>query len=42
MITWAGFWKSPDWSNGELMGLFYTAQALCNSGFDLVPTSAGD
>ena len=41
-VAWAGFWKSPDWSAGELMGLFYTAAALCNSGFDLVPTTAGD
>jgi hypothetical protein len=40
--TWGRYWKSPEWSNGELMGLFFTAQSLCNSGFDLVPTTAGD
>ena len=40
--AWAKFWKSPDWSPGELSGLFYTAAGLCNTGFELVPTTAGD
>lgn len=36
---WARFWKSPDWSTGELGGLFLRAVSLCNSGFELVPTT---
>lgn len=39
---WARFWKSPDWSPGELAGLFFTANGLCQTGFELVPTTAGD
>jgi hypothetical protein len=36
---WAEFWKSPDWSAGEINGLFITAASLCNTGFEVVPTT---
>ena len=39
---WRDLWKSPDWSSGELNGLFVTAAGLCNSGFELVPTTGTD
>jgi len=39
---WRDLWKSPDWSAGELNGMFITAASLCNSGFELVPTTGTD
>lgn len=39
---WRDLWKSPDWSAGELNGMFITAAGLCNTGFELVPTTGTD
>jgi hypothetical protein len=39
---WRELWKSPDWSSGELGGLLVTAMGLCQSGFELVPTTGTD
>ena len=34
-------YKSPDWSGGEIMTLFFNAQRVCNAGLD-VPFNARD
>lgn len=38
---WREIWNSPDWSGGEISGLFSTAMELCSRGLNLAPTAAG-